>query len=62
MHTGAFETRANGYLASGLDNAGGSAQALGVELRIAHTLAVGLEIVETATSLIGARDLAADGV
>jgi len=33
-----------------------------VELRIAHTLAVGLEITETATSQIGARDLATDGV
>ena len=28
--TGAFEARANGHFASGLDNAGGSAQALGV--------------------------------
>ena len=62
MHTSAFETRANGHFASGLDNAGGSAQALGVKLRIAHTLAVGLEITETATSQIGARDLATDGV
>src|SRR2546430_13453183 len=37
-------------------------QTLGVEFRIAHTLAIGLEIMETATSQIGARDLAADGV
>ncbi len=61
MHTGAFEARADGHFASGLYNAGGSAQALGVELRIAHTLAVGLEIMETATSRIGARELASDG-
>ena len=62
MHTGAFEARANGNLASGLDDAGGSTQALGVELGIAHTLSVGLEIMETATRLMGARDLAADGI
>ena len=35
---------------------------MGVEFRIAHTLAVGLEIMETATSPIGARDLATDGL
>ena len=35
---------------------------MGVEFRIAHTFAVGLEIMETATSQIGARDLAAEGV
>jgi hypothetical protein len=62
VHTGAFETRANGNLASSLDHAGGSTEALGVELRIAHTLSVGLKIMETATRLIGARDLAADGL
>jgi hypothetical protein len=33
-----------------------------VELRIAHTLAVGLEIMEAATSQIRVRDLAADGL
>jgi len=45
VHTGAFEARANGNLASGLDHAAGSTQALGVELRIAHTLTVGLEVM-----------------
>ena len=45
MHTGAFEARANGNLASGLDNACGSTQALSVELGIAHAVAVGLEIM-----------------
>jgi hypothetical protein len=43
VHTRALEARANGNLASGLDNAAGSTQALGVELRIAHTLSVSLE-------------------
>src|SRR5467141_882096 len=62
VHTGTFEACANGHLASGLDNARGRAQTLGVELWIAHTLAIGQEIMETATSQIGARDLAADGV
>jgi len=56
-----FEARANGHFASGLDNARGRAQTLGVEFRIAHTLAIGLEIMETATSQIGARDLAGGG-
>jgi hypothetical protein len=32
-----------------------------LELRIAHTFAVGPEIMETATSRIGASDLASDG-
>jgi hypothetical protein len=62
VHTSAFETRADGKLASGLDHAGGSTQTLGVELGIAHTLSVGLEIMETATRLIGARDLTAEGM
>src|SRR5882724_8950049 len=62
MHAGAFETCADGHLASGFHNAGGSAQALGVELRVAHTVSVGLEIVKAATCFLRARDLAADGV
>jgi hypothetical protein len=62
VHPGTFKSRANGNLASGLDNAGGSAQALGVELRIAHTLAVGLEIVETTASFLKVGYLAPDGV
>ena len=62
VHSSTFEARANGHLASGLDNAGGRAQALGMELRIAHTIAVGLEIMETATSQIGARDMTTNGV
>ena len=60
--TGEFETGANGRLASSLDNADGSTEALGVELGIAHMVSVGLEVMETAARLIGARDLAADGV
>ncbi len=62
MHPGSFETGADGHLASGFYNAGGSAQALGVELRVAHTVSVGLEIVKAAARFLGARDLAADGV
>jgi len=58
VHTGSFEPRADSHLASGLDNPGGSTQALGMELRIAHAVAVGLEIVETATSVFGVGDLA----
>src|SRR6266581_7951309 len=61
VHSGAFESRADGDLASGLHNARGSAQALGVELRVAHTLLVGLEIVKAAARLVGAGDLASDG-
>ena len=62
VHPGAFEARADSHLASGLHYASRSAQALGVELWVAHTLAVGLEIMETATSLVGARNLAAEGL
>jgi hypothetical protein len=58
VHSCAFEPRADGYLASGLHNAGGSAQALGVELWVAHTVSVGLEIVKAAAGFLGARDLA----
>jgi len=61
MHAGAFEARTNSQFAAGLDHASGSAQVLGVELRITHTFVVGLEIMETATSRIGASDLASDG-
>jgi hypothetical protein len=62
VHAGALETRADGNLASGLNHAGGSAQALGVEFGIAHTVSVGLEIMETAAGLIRARDLAAESL
>jgi hypothetical protein len=60
MHTGAFETGANRHLTSGLDHSGGSAQTLGLEIGIAHTVTVGLKVMETETRLIGARGLAAD--
>jgi hypothetical protein len=36
----------------------GSAQTLGAELWVAHAVAVGLEIVETTASFLGARNLA----
>src|SRR5258707_675200 len=62
MHAGAFETCADGHLASGLHNAGGRAQAFGVQLRVAHMVSVGLEIVKAATCFLRARDLATDGV
>src|ERR1700747_1171091 len=62
MHPRAFKTCADSHLASGFHNAGGSAQALGVELWVAHTVAVGLEIVQAAACFLGARDLAADGM
>jgi len=61
MHAGSFETGRNDDFASGLDNPGGSAQALGVELWVAHAVSIGLEIVETAASFLGARCLAPNG-
>jgi hypothetical protein len=61
VHTGAFEARTDGHIASRLHHAGGSAQALGVELRVAHTLAVSLEIVEAAARLLRTRYLVPDG-
>jgi hypothetical protein len=60
VHSSAFETCADGHLATGFYYSGGSTQALGVELRVAHPLSVGLKIVETATSLLGAGYLAPD--
>ena len=56
-----FEARTDGHLTSGLHPAGGSAQALGVELRVAHRLAVSLEIVEAKARLLRTRYLAPDG-
>src|SRR5712671_5300394 len=61
VHSGAFEPRADGYLAPGLHHAGGSTPALRMELRIAHAVSVGLEIVEATTSVLGAAHLATDG-
>src|SRR5256885_14918528 len=61
VHPGAFEPRANSHLAPSLDNTGGSAQALRMELRIAHAVSVGLEIVEAAAGLLRTRYLAPDG-
>src|SRR5260370_41548126 len=51
MHSGTFEACANGDLASGLHHASGSAQTLGVELRVAHAFSIGLEIMEAAAGL-----------
>ena len=62
MHPGAFEARANRHLASGLDNTGGSTQALCVEFEIMHAMSVGLEIVEATASFLRAGYLASDGV
>ena len=45
-----------------LSDLAGRAQALGPELWIAHTLEVALEIMETATSQIGARNLALNAI
>src|SRR5580658_2517816 len=59
VHAGALEASSNGNFASRLDHAGRSAEALGVELGVAHTLSVGTEILETAASVFGARNLAA---
>src|SRR6266404_3049866 len=57
VHPGAFEPRTDGHLAPGLHHAGGSTQALRMELRIAHAVSVGLEIVETATRVLGVAHL-----
>src|SRR5258708_19246647 len=57
VHSGAFEPRADGYLAPGLHHAGGSTPALRMELRIAHAVSVGLEIVEATTSVLGPAHL-----
>jgi hypothetical protein len=61
VHSDAFEARADGHLPPGLHHASGSAQTLRMELRIAHTFAVGLEIVEATTRVPGAALLATDG-
>ena len=61
MHTYAFEARANGDLATSLDNTRGSAQALGVELRVAHTFSVGLEIVQATARVLGTGYVAPNG-
>src|SRR6267154_3159751 len=60
MHSGTFEACADGDLASGLHHASGSAQALGVELRVAHAFSIGLEIMEAAAGLLRTRYLAPD--
>lgn len=46
MHAGAFEASSDGQLAAGFDHAGGSAQPLLVEIRIAHAVSVGFEVLE----------------
>ena len=61
MHPGAFEPCTDGHFASSFHHTGGSAQALGVELGVAHTFAVGLEIVQATAGFLGTRYLAADG-
>src|SRR6266853_4232315 len=61
VHSGSFEPCADGYFAPGLYNARGSTQALRMDVRIAHAVSVGLEIVETATRVLGVAHLATDG-
>src|ERR1700741_2537928 len=60
MHPGAFEPCTDGHFASSFHHTGGSAQALGLELGVAHTFAVGLEIVQATAGFLGTRYLAAD--
>ena len=62
MHAGAFEAGADGHLATGFDDASGSAQGLFVELRIAHPVAIGFEVVEALPGLFARRDLPGDGL
>lgn len=61
MHPGAFEPCTDGHFASGFHHARGSAQALGVKLWVAHTFAVGLEIVQATARVLGAGYMPPDG-
>src|SRR2546425_6040160 len=60
MHPGPFEPGSDGHFASGLHNASGSTQALGVELRVAHAVSVGLEIVQATAGFFGVSHMAAN--
>src|SRR5712691_6343384 len=60
MHPGPFEPGSDGHFASGLHNASGSTQALGVELRVAHAVSVGLEIVHATAGFFGVSHMAAN--
>jgi hypothetical protein len=60
MHAGAFEASADGHLAASFDHAGGDAQTLGVELRVAHAEAVGLGVVQSPAGVFTGRGMAAD--
>jgi hypothetical protein len=44
VHTGALETSSDGDLASGFEDAGGGAEALFVELWIAHAVAIAMDV------------------
>src|SRR2546427_12570294 len=61
MHAGTLQTGADGHLATRLQHAGGGTQTLGVELRVAHSLPVAPQILNTVSSFLGVRGVASDG-
>jgi hypothetical protein len=60
VHAGAFEASADGHLAAGLDDSGRGAQALGVEVGVAHAVTVGLEVGQSPASVLAGGSRAAD--
>ena len=52
MHAGAFETGPDGDFASGFEDAGRGAEALPVELRIAHAVAIAIDVKSAPGSIV----------
>ena len=61
MHTGAFEAGADGEFAAGFHDTGRSAQAVGMELGIAHALAMAVDVLKAFASLLATVGMAAKG-
>ncbi|MBV9400749.1 MAG: hypothetical protein JO062_22410 [Bryobacterales bacterium] len=61
MHAGALESRADGELASGFHDPGRSTEALCLELRITHSLAIPMQVLEALPRLLMRIRVTANG-
>src|SRR5208283_69221 len=52
VHARALAASADGHFAAGLDNTGGSAKPCGAELRVAHAVAVVLDVLDAVARLL----------
>ena len=61
VHAGSLEASADGDFAACFNNSGGSTQTPGMELWIAHAMAIAVDVLEAFASLVAMVGMAANG-